>query len=705
MPGSLESLKNVIHYRSGPTCFKDLASHFGVFWADEVYSFPNSHSSVDPSEVAFLTHGWGQEVVRRPVVSLGVGPQLVTALYGDDSIVFTAALLNARVTEIDGKTVAPLGAIHRDYYPHRVTETQAYPAGVSVTATTVFADLDTLAVRYEVHNADRQAHRIQLELLGATGSDALAKRIEYDAKFGLLTRYRTPFAVWIEENPEWNSPAVYLGPPDREVDIYWSIHSSPRPARVKIENTAEPHSASETTARELKRGTAGALRYVEDFGPMTITPNGSAQIVAAAGFSFEKSDSAVYRAEKALSENSGGARESIRAPSSRWARIFAGLPPLPTRYARYQKLYYHAAMTLVMDEYQGRGRWLGNRTSSYVARSVLPAMGFWDTCFTSVGMREIDGRTAEDLIHVLIDHPLPSSLVPSIMSEEVRTGDGQAPILSWAVWRIYQSTRDKNFLEAVYPACASLDRFWFESQDSNHDGLPEWRNGGQIGDNSPRWDKGGKVRTNLNMGEFESPDLAGFLLMDQRCLARMARTLGKAAEAKAWEEKAAALGRSLVAKMYFPSDNAFWDLDIKAGEPWTRIITPNMFIPLWAGAPLSLPQVDGMIRAHMLNPLEMNGAIPFPSVAYDDQSYDPLAYWRGIMWPHFVYWMVESLQKGGHPEEAQRVADCLLEILAHSEYLHECYESKAGKPAGIPEYNWTGAATVELLLERWKDPL
>ena len=35
-PVPLESLKNVIHYRSGPTCFKRLASHFGVFWADQV---------------------------------------------------------------------------------------------------------------------------------------------------------------------------------------------------------------------------------------------------------------------------------------------------------------------------------------------------------------------------------------------------------------------------------------------------------------------------------------------------------------------------------------------------------------------------------------------------------------------------------------------------------------------------------------------
>lgn len=317
-PIPLESLKNVTQYRSGPTCFKDLASHFGEFWADQIYSFPNSHSSVDLSEVAFLTHGWGQKVVDGPVESLGVGPQLVTALYGDDSIVFTPALLNARVTMLDGKTVAPIGAIHRDYYPYDVTESQASPAQVKVTASTVFAALDTLVVRYAVQNNDQQAHTLQLELLGVARNDALEKKSKYDSELGLLARYLTPFAVWIEENSEWNNPAIYLGPPDRQVDIYWSTYSSPRPASVNIEDTGEPHGAPEATLGELKEGTVGALQSVEKFGPFTVTPHASAQIVASAGFSFEKPDSAVFRAEKVLSEGrKESTRETIGAAKSR----------------------------------------------------------------------------------------------------------------------------------------------------------------------------------------------------------------------------------------------------------------------------------------------------------------------------------------------------------------------------------------------------
>ena len=703
----LESMKNVIHYRSGPTCFKDLASHFGVFWTDRLYGPENSHSSVDASELQFLTHGWGAKVVNRSAESLGAGPQFVTALYGNDSIVFVPVLHNLRVVSIDGNPASAGSSIERDFFPYGVVERQTFASGVAVTATTVFADLDTLLTRYQVLNGDAQPHVVGVELVGTTNSDVNFKRLEYDSYAEMLARTHTPFTVWIEENSEWNNPWVYLGPPDRQVDLYWNIRSVPRPAAVRVEDASRAETAGAgVKTLELAPGTAGALRFVESYDPRVVPAHGAAEILVAAGFSFEQPDSAVYRAGKVLSENQGErARDSIEAAKARWARIFATLPPLPSRHAGYERLYRHAAMALVMDEYQGRGRWLSNRTSTYVARSVLPAMGFWDTCFTASGMRELDAKKAEDFIRVLIDHPLPTALAPSILSEENRTGDGQAPILSWAVWRIFETTHDRAFLQDVYPSCAAFNRYWFETQDKNHNGLPEWRNGGQIADNSPRWHKGGKVRANRNMGEFESPDLAGFLLMDMHCLARMARTLDKPVEADAWEQKANELGAKLVARMYFPSDKAFWDVDLKAGEPWTRVVTPNMFITLWAGAPLARGQVEAMVHAHMLNPEEMNGLIPFPSVAYNDKSYDPLAYWRGIMWPHFVYWMVEALQKQGYSQEAERLSDRLLEILSNSEYLHECYESKAGKPAGVPEYNWTAAATVELLLERWKAPL
>ena len=703
----LESMKNVIHYRSGPTCFKDLASHFGVFWTDRLYSLEKSHSSVDASELQFLPHGWGAKVVSRAAESLGAGPQFVTALYGNDSIVFVPVLHNLRVVSIDGHPASPGSSIERDFFPHGVVERQTFAPGVAVAATTVFADLDTLLTRYQVLNADSQPHVVGVELVGTTNSDANFKRLEYDSYAGLLARTHTPFTVWIEENSEWNNPWVYLGPPNRQVDLYWNIRSFPRPAAVRVENASRPETAGAgVNALELAPGAAGALRFVESYKPLEVRAHGTAEMLVATGFSFEQPDSAVYRAGKTLSDNQGErGQNSIEAAKARWTKIFETLPPLPNRYARFERLYRHAAMALVMDEYQGRGRWLSNRTSTYVARSVLPAMGFWDTCFTASGMREIDPKKAEDFIRVLIDHPLPTALVPSILSEENRTGDGQAPILSWAVWRIFETTHDTAFLQTVYPSCSAFNRFWFETQDRNHNGLPEWRNGGQIADNSPRWDKGGKVRTNRNMGEFESPDLAGFLLMDLHCLARMARTLDKAGEAHAWEEKANELGAKLVARMYFPSDKAFWDVDLKTGEPWSRVVTPNMFITLWAGAPLARGEVDGIVRGHMLNAQEMNGLIPFPSVAYNDNSYDPLAYWRGIMWPHFVYWMVEALQKQGYTQEAERLASRLLEILSGSEYLHECYESKAGQPAGIPEYNWTAAATLELVLERWKTPL
>ena len=53
-PSSVSSMKNVIHNRTGPTRFKGLASHFGVFWTDSTYSFSDGRYCLDFSQTKFL---------------------------------------------------------------------------------------------------------------------------------------------------------------------------------------------------------------------------------------------------------------------------------------------------------------------------------------------------------------------------------------------------------------------------------------------------------------------------------------------------------------------------------------------------------------------------------------------------------------------------------------------------------------------------
>ena len=129
-----------------------------------------------------------------------------------------------------------------------------------------------------------------------------------------------------------------------------------------------------------------------------------------------------------------------------------------------------------------------------------------------------------------------------------------------------------------------------------------------------------------------------------------------------------------------------------------------MFLPLWAGVPLPPDQVKAVVEKHMLNPKEFFREMPFPSLSYDDPKYDPTGYWRGRIWPHVVYWMIQTLWRQGYHQEAELCADRLLKMLQRTPFIHECYESAGGGRKCSPDYNWSATA-VELLLERYKDPL
>ena len=67
--------------------------------------------------------------------------------------------------------------------------------------------------------------------------------------------------------------------------------------------------------------------------------------------------------------------------------------------------------------------------------------------------------------------------------------------------------------------------------------------------------------------------------------------------------------------------------------------------------------------------------------------------------------MIQTLWRQGYHREAEQCADRLLKMLQKTPFLHENYESAGGGGIGCPDYNWTCATAIELLLERYKDPL
>ncbi|MCC6127425.1 MAG: hypothetical protein IT426_20900 [Pirellulales bacterium] len=417
--------------------------------------------------------------------------------------------------------------------------------------------------------------------------------------------------------------------------------------------------------------------------------------------------------------NRGEARDALDAAAAKIAKgwssaeetdrlreLLRKAPPLPAKYRgqeKYERLYAHAITTLGSLCIRGEGGYTGAKRIPYTTKFALACAFFWDTSFSCTGLREFDPAAAQEAISCFTENAGPRGSLPGTLCDSHRAGEGQAPIMSWAAWLTYQRSRDKTWLRRVYPALAGNNRFWFKHHASPR-GLCQFFNAGQIADDDARFDPIQGDKRNWTLTGFESPDLNAFLVMDCRCLAAMADELEKRDDAQAWREQADRLAEKIVETMYFPDDALFYDVKTGTREILSGVKTPNMFLPLWAGTPLNKAQIGAVVERHILNPREFYRDLPFPSLSYDNPKYDPQGYWRGRIWPHVVYWMIQTLWRQGYEKEAERTADRLLALLMRTPWLHENYESGQGGGIGCPDYNWTCATAIELLLERYKDP-
>jgi putative isomerase len=368
-------------------------------------------------------------------------------------------------------------------------------------------------------------------------------------------------------------------------------------------------------------------------------------------------------------------------------------------------LYAHAITQLNSLYVRGDGGLTGYNRIPWTTKDELAIAFFWDSFISSVGAAEFDPELAKETVNVFINNTGPRGNFPGTVCDSHRGGEGQAPVMCWAVWNIYKRCNDKEWLKQIYKPLCGYINFWFKYHSSAR-GLCQYFNAGQIADNDARFDAIQKGGANLNLSGFESPDLNSFLVMEMNCLSFFANEIQKKDDAAEWKRKADELSGKINETMYFPDKSMYFDVHTGTHDIFSGVKSPNMFLPLWAGVMKNKNELDKIVKDHMLNPSEFYRELPFPSLSYDNPKYDPKGYWRGRIWPHVVYWMTQALWRSGYHKEAEVTADRLLKlILTSSPWIHENYESSKGGGIGYPEYDWSQSIVIELLLERYKEQM
>ncbi len=390
-------------------------------------------------------------------------------------------------------------------------------------------------------------------------------------------------------------------------------------------------------------------------------------------------------------------------------RVLAALGAVPT-----DDLTLRARIALLRSGLEGCGALAGRRASLCTADSSdFSCVFFWDSLFSSVAISNWNPGFAQDAVRaVFIDQdPRDGSAGERHWDrsapQRLITQSPQMPIAAWAVWEQVRHATDRSFARDMWPTLVANHRFWEEFSDVDRDGLAEIRWSGQFSDNSPLWDGTGMATTGTGCGwlpPIASVAVNAFLYRDAGHMAQLADLLALPGEPQRWRDRQTRLATALHQHCFVAGEGRFWDWNHHTRRH-RRVKTFWMFWPLWAGMPVPEAVRDELLDRVLLDPQQFFGAVPFPSVAYDEQAYNPSGYWRGRAWPHVSTWLSELLWRHGRHDAADEAVRRSLACFTAHDGLREnlCTDPGHPKPGGFIDYNW-GCAAVDLMSSgRWRE--
>lgn len=374
--------------------------------------------------------------------------------------------------------------------------------------------------------------------------------------------------------------------------------------------------------------------------------------------------------------------------------------------AAHEDMYRQALMSLLWS--QSFYRWDGTtgvdqRWAGLVdARDVLimpdkwefPWPASWDQAFHAVTATLVDVEVAKDQLRFLLSErwQQPDGHIPCaewVMADEC------PPIFAWAAWRVFEASRDRDFLAEIYPALQRNYDYWWQN-NLVEDGL---FTGGFLGmDNLPRA---------INRAQADASAWMAFFARD---MARIASELrDPATSERYWVDR----GRiqEAINEHLWNEETQFYH-DQAAGGRFMPHQSYSGLIPLIAGVvpPERLPPILEALRdeERFLGP----GGIR--SLSADDPFYVPglagrgvNSNWRGPIWVPINYLLIRALADID-PRLAGDVRDRLLNMVETdwraTGRFHEFFDGDTGEGLGADSQTGWTALVANLIAERWPAP-
>ena len=346
------------------------------------------------------------------------------------------------------------------------------------------------------------------------------------------------------------------------------------------------------------------------------------------------------------------------------------------------------------------------------ARGYFRGFWAWDSWKHAVALVNFEPDLAKNQVRVMFDFQNDQGMIadcvfPDTTIENHNWRDTKPPLSAWAVWSIYEKTKDRSFIAELYPQIVKYHEWWYKYRDHNGNGMCEYgsTDGTEIAarwesgmDNAVRFDHIKMVRNNEDAWSMdqESVDLNSYLFAEKHYLKNMAELLGMDEDVEKYKSEAIQLKKQIQTLMYDPDDGYFYDIRLEDGS-FVKVKGPEGWIPLWAGVALQT-QADAVIEK-ILNPRIFNTKIPFPTLDASHPEFNPeKGYWRGPVWMDQAYFALMGMKKYGYENEVLKLTSKLFNEIQYPA-LYENYHPITGEGLNSPHFSWTAAHLYLMYIE------
>jgi glycogen debranching enzyme len=303
----------------------------------------------------------------------------------------------------------------------------------------------------------------------------------------------------------------------------------------------------------------------------------------------------------------------------------------------------------------------------------------WDHCFNALALASGAPELAWDQLQVVFDHQTGEGALPdSITHAEILHNFVKPPIHGWTVSKL----RDRlprglpdGELARLYQQLAALTTFWLDHRRAPGQPFPHYEHGNDSGwDNATVFDGQHLVR---------SADLAAFLVIQMRELARLAREIGNSSAAKQWTRQAESMLAAMLEHLW--NGSRFTSGALRS----TASLLDLMPIILGAALPADVrTRITEDLGGHLTS-------VGLATERPDSPHYQADGYWRGPVWAPATILIEDGLRRAGATGLADQVSARFREVCEKSGFA-ENFDALTGQGLRDRAYTWTASAYLLL---------